>query len=245
MPPELRGQWEKDRAKKAENKRKRALERIQLAADPLAQHKGGKKGRKTMLAAARADGDADLPNRVTDLVSLEQQIRRFLADIGGSNTMALPPANKQTRAQVHQLAMAFNLKSQSKGKGNTRYTTLTKTSKSGVGIQEGKIRRILREATGGTWQGPGGGGGKGRSKAMSLATHREGEEVGKVGVPPPFREGVQVDSRQRRRHRRSERRTWGSRCWHEQQSRQASMPIPGVLCAFAVAVTTLLKEIAY
>ncbi|OJT14888.1 G-patch and R3H domain-containing protein C30B4.02c [Trametes pubescens] len=179
MPPELRGQWEKDRAKKAENKRKRALERIQLAADPLAQHKGGKKGRKTMLAAARADGDADLPNRVTDLVSLEQQIRRFLADIGGSNTMALPPANKQTRAQVHQLAMAFNLKSQSKGKGNTRYTTLTKTSKSGVGIQEGKIRRILREATGGTWQGPGGGGGKGRSKAMSLATHREGEEVGK------------------------------------------------------------------
>ncbi|KAL1945851.1 hypothetical protein VTO73DRAFT_1853 [Trametes versicolor] len=178
MPPELREQWEKDRAKKAENKRKRALERMQLAADPLAQHKGGKKGRKAMLAAARADADADLPNRVTDLVSLEQQIRRFLADIGGSNTMALPPANKETRAQVHQLAMAFNLKSQSKGKGNTRYTTLTKTSKSGVGIQEGKIRRILREATGGAWQGPGGGG-KGRSKTMSLATHREGEEVGK------------------------------------------------------------------
>lgn len=182
-----------------------------LAADPLAQHKGGKKGRKAMLAAARADGDADLPNRVTDIVSLEQQIRRFLADIGGSNTMALPPANKETRAQVHQLAMAFNLKSQSKGKGNTRYTTLTKTSKSGVGIQEGKIRHILRQATGGAWQGSGGG--KGRSKTMSLATHREGEEVGKVSFHPRLSMRYLLTVGRRRRHPRSERRIWGSRCW--------------------------------
>ncbi|KAI0769425.1 hypothetical protein BD413DRAFT_558254 [Trametes elegans] len=179
IPPELRGQWEKDREKKAENKRKRALERQQLAADPLAMHKSGKKGRKAMLAAARAADDADLPNRITDLVSLEQQIRRFLADIGGSNTLALPPADKETRKRVHELALAFNVKSQSKGKGAARYTTLIKTSRSGVGIDERKIRRILKQATNGAWVGPDGGRGKGWSKAMSLAKHREGEVVGK------------------------------------------------------------------
>ncbi|KAI0633502.1 hypothetical protein C8Q77DRAFT_1209507 [Trametes polyzona] len=180
VPPELQEQWQRDRAKKAENKRKRALERMQLAADPLAQHKGGKKGRKAMLAAARAADDMDLPNRIIDFVSLEQQIRRFLADIGGSNSMSLPPADKETRKRVHELAGAFNLKSQSKGSGQTRYTTLIKTSKSGIGINERKIRRILKEATNGAWVAPDGEGRKGRTKAMSLAHHREGEVVGKA-----------------------------------------------------------------
>ncbi|KAI9061711.1 hypothetical protein FKP32DRAFT_1594232 [Trametes sanguinea] len=180
IPPELREQWDKDRAKKAENKRKRAEERMKLAADPLTYHKGGKKGRKAMVAAARAAADADLPNRITDLVSLEQQIRRFLANIGGPQSMSLPPADKETRKRVHELATAFNLKSQSKGSGDSRYTTLTKTSRSGIGINERKIRRILKQATNGAWEGPDTGNyGKGRSKTMSLAKHREGEEVGK------------------------------------------------------------------
>ncbi|KAI0674881.1 hypothetical protein C8Q78DRAFT_1135938 [Trametes maxima] len=179
VPPELQEQWEKDRAKKAENKKKRALDSVHLAADPLAQRKGGKKGRKAMLAAARAADDMDLPHRVTDLVSLERQIRRFLADIGNRSPMSLPPADKETRKQVHELAGAFNLKSQSKGNGAGRYTTLIKTSMSGVGINERKIRRILKQATNGAWEGPDGGYGKGRAKATSLAKHREGEEVGK------------------------------------------------------------------
>ncbi|KAI0644699.1 hypothetical protein C8Q79DRAFT_973205 [Trametes meyenii] len=179
VPPELQEHWDKDRAKKAENKKKRALERMRLAADPLAQRKGGKKGRKAMLAAARAADEMDLPNRITDLVSLEQQIRRFLADIGNRSPMSLPPADKETRKQIHELAGAFNLKSQSKGKGDARYTTLIKTSRSGVGINERKIRRILKQATNGAWEGPDGSYGKGRSKVTSLAKHREGEEVGK------------------------------------------------------------------
>ncbi|KAH9895194.1 hypothetical protein C8Q73DRAFT_645566 [Cubamyces lactineus] len=181
VPPELHEQWEKDRQKKAENKRKRALERMQLAADPLAQHKGGKKGHKAMLAAARAGADADLPNRITDLVSLEQQIRRFLADIGGKSTMALPPADKETRKKIHELAGAFNLKSQSKGSGQNRYTTLTKTTRSGIGINEKKIRRILKQATNGTWEPSGG---YGKTKAVSLAKHRDGEVVGKAIFVP-------------------------------------------------------------
>ncbi|KAH9858987.1 hypothetical protein C2E23DRAFT_746290 [Lenzites betulinus] len=190
VPPELRAQWEKDRAKKAENKRKRALERLQLAADPLAPHKGGKKGQKAMLAAARADADADLPHRVVDFAALEQEIRRFLAD-PARTTMPLPPADKETRKRVHELATAFNLKSLSKGAGKARYTTLAKCPRSGLGISERKIRSILQQAQSGHWIAPdfrkGGGkpreskakGAKGDSKAASLAHHREGEVVGK------------------------------------------------------------------
>jgi len=173
VPPELQDQWDKDRAKKAENKRKRAEAKLAIAADPLAVHKGGKKGRKAMLAAARLNGYVDLPNRVTDLVTLEQQIRRFLADIGGRSSMALPPADKETRAKIHELADAFNLKSQSKGSGVGRYTTLIKTSKSGVGINEKKVRKILKISNK-SWDPPGGG----KGKKSSLAMHQEGEEIG-------------------------------------------------------------------
>lgn len=180
IPPELHEQWEKDRQKKAENKRKRNEERLRIAADPLAQHKGGKKGQKAMLAAARAG--EDLPNRIVDFVTLEQQIRRFLADIGGTNTMSLPPTDKFTRKRIHELAGAFNLKSQSKGSGDARYTTLIKTSKSGIAIKEGKIRQFMREETNGAWEGSGG---RGKGKTVSLAKHKEGEVVGKVLFPPP------------------------------------------------------------
>ncbi|CDO76051.1 hypothetical protein BN946_scf184696.g3 [Trametes cinnabarina] len=212
VPDELREQWEKDRAKKAENKRKRAEDRMKVAADPLAHHRGGKKGRKAMLAAARAAADADLPNRITDFVSLEQQIRRFLADIGGPQIMSLPPADKETRKRVHELATAFNLKSQSKGSGDSRYTTLTKTSRSGIGINERKIRRILKQATNGAWEGPETGK-SGRSKAMSLAKHREGEEVGKASYPRNFVRKHTLTTPVYRRLQRSARQTSASRCW--------------------------------
>ncbi|KAH9949094.1 hypothetical protein B0H21DRAFT_730565 [Amylocystis lapponica] len=175
VPLELKAQWDKDREKKAENKRKRRQDMLEAAADPMAQHKGGKKGRKAMLAAARLDKSVEVPNRVVDFVSLEQQIRRFLADIGGRRTMSLPPADKGTRKKVHELASAFNLKSQSKGDGPGRYTTLTKTSRSGIKINERKIRRILQTETG-DWSAPRG---NGKVPTSSLNKHREGEEVGK------------------------------------------------------------------
>lgn len=133
-----------------------------------------------MLAAARLESHIEVENRVVDLVSLEAQIRRFLFDIGGKDSMALPPCDKATRKRIHELADAFNLKSQSKGKGVGRYTTLTKTSKSGLGINEKKVKRILRTNRDSTWDAPGGGWGKGKGRVHSLAKHREGEEVGKV-----------------------------------------------------------------
>lgn len=174
IPPELQDQWEKDRQKKAENKRKRALARLEAAADPLAQKNGGKKGMKVTLAAARYEGE--LPNRVNDLISLERQIRRFLADIGGPQTMALPPAKKDTRKKVHELATAFNLKSQSKGPEHNRYITLIKTTRSGIAINEKKVGRVLRSVDP-SWEGPDR---NGRVKVSFLAKHKEGEEVGKV-----------------------------------------------------------------
>ncbi|KDQ55660.1 hypothetical protein JAAARDRAFT_133277 [Jaapia argillacea MUCL 33604] len=182
LPPALQEQWAKDRAKKAAYKQERAQARLEAAVDPLVPKKGGKKGRKATLAAARLDPSIEVPNQVFSLITLEQQIRRFLADLGGRDVMSLPPCDKETRKAVHELALAFNLKSQSKGKGQNRYTTLRKTTKSGFGINEGKVARILRRERGGG----GGGGGwngndgwKGKGTAQ-MPRHREGDEVGKA-----------------------------------------------------------------
>lgn len=176
LSPELQEQWEKDRAKKAEHKRQRALDRLMAAADPLSEKKGGKKGMKAALAAARWDTPIEIPNRIVNLATLEQQIRRFLANLGGKREMVLPPCSKETRKTIHELAKAFNLKSKSKGNGKTRYTTLIKTTRSGVGVNERKVSRILKKAFP-DWIGPDG---RNNTKAYSLAKHQEGEEVGKV-----------------------------------------------------------------
>ncbi|KAG5636882.1 hypothetical protein H0H81_006501 [Sphagnurus paluster] len=186
LPPDLQAQWQKDRDKKAENKRARALARMALAADPMSSKKGGKKGRKAMLAAAKLDPTIMvLPNRIIDVTTLVQQIRRFIADVGGPQTMSLPPTDKATRKNVHELALAFNLNSISKGKGDARYTTLTKTTRTGLFVDENKAAKIMRRGGGG-----GGGSGKrgefmgsngrgGGGKPM-MPRHKEGEEVGKA-----------------------------------------------------------------
>lgn len=148
---------------------------LETTADPLAQHKGGKKGRKAMLAVDRLEKSVEIPNRIVDLGTLEGQIRRFIADIGSNNTMVLPPCEKVMRKKIHELAVAFNLKSQSKGHGKGRYTTLIKTSHSGIKVNERKIRRILAEDSG-NWDAPRRNG----RPAVALNKHREGEEVGKV-----------------------------------------------------------------
>jgi R3H domain len=130
-----------------------------------------------MLAAAKLDPTIIvLPNRIIDMTTLVQQIRRFLADVGGPSTMSLPPANKETRKNVHEMAVAFGLNSQSKGNGNARYTTLIKTSRSGVTIDERKVAKIVRSAGGGEFVRTAG---KKGGRAV-VPKHKEGEEVGKV-----------------------------------------------------------------
>lgn len=208
LPEHLRDQWNKDRAKKAKHKKARAQARLEAAADPLTIKKGGKKGRKAMLAAAKFDPTVEIPHRVFDLNAIEQQIRRFIYDVESSTVMSLPPMEKQSRKQVHELALAFNLKSQSKGGGKARYITLTKTSRSGIMINEQKIRRMKRS---GMFMKPIEGGSKGKGKS-TVPKHREGEEVGKVGVFPSVlaRCGLKVYFRQRPR---LAKRILDSKCW--------------------------------
>lgn len=128
-------------------------------------------------------------NRIIDISSLIQMIRRFVADVGGNTTMSLPPTSKETRKNVHELAIAFGLKSVSKGKGEARYVTLSKTTRTGVGrVDERKVARVVKRAGGagargndfgarGDYYGNGNGGKKGGPKGH-VPKHREGEEVG-------------------------------------------------------------------
>jgi hypothetical protein len=116
------------------------------AADSLATKKGGKKGRKAMRKAM--EDEEDYPHQVFDVNSLNNEIIRFLDNLGGPKTMALPPMAKYARKITHELAQAYGLKSQSKGKGDDRYTSLIKTTYSGVGVKENKIAKIIRRAGG-------------------------------------------------------------------------------------------------
>lgn len=183
IPPHLRALWEKDRMKKADRRKARELQRLATAADPLTNKKGGKKGQKAMLAAAASDPTiVVLPNRVIDMTTLVQQIRRFIADLGRSS-MSLPPTNKETRKNVHEMALAFQLKSISKGKGDARYTTLTKTTRTGIEVDEAKVSRILRRGGGAGARGDsfyrGGRNGRG---SVKIPKQQEGDEVGKVSI---------------------------------------------------------------
>ncbi|KAF5377345.1 hypothetical protein D9757_007991 [Collybiopsis confluens] len=185
LPSDLVELWKRDRAKKAAYKQERELARLTAAADPFTEKKGGKKGKKAMLAAARLDPTITvLPNRVIDFTTLVQQIHRFISNLDGPNTMSLPPANKQTRKDVHELATAFGLKSQSKGKGDARYTTLIKTTMTGISMSQKKVAKIVRRAGGGggsfggsdVWK-------KSAEKSQTrngMPRHKEGDEVGKA-----------------------------------------------------------------
>ncbi|KLO18329.1 hypothetical protein SCHPADRAFT_120527 [Schizopora paradoxa] len=178
LPPELQQQWQNDRAKKAENKKKRAAARLAVAADPRAFHKQGKKARKMMLRAIAManDSDNEFPSQIVDYPTLVAQIRLHIADIGGPDTMALPPMAKDDRAKVHEIANAFGLKSVSKGKGKERYTTLVRTSRSGLKVDERKIGKITRTAGAFGFTRPGNRG----EKMASAPRHKEGDEVGKA-----------------------------------------------------------------
>jgi len=165
IPAELHDQWERDRAKKAERKHLRELERLAAASadffTPTKKKKKGKKARKARQAAAAA----------ISLETVAEHMRAFVLDIGGAPMLALPPMEKRTRKLVHDLATAFNLKSKSEGNGKARFTTLTRTTMSGVRVDERKIARILGK--------PDGGGGKSKGKAPGGKIRpRDGEVVG-------------------------------------------------------------------
>ena len=77
-----------------------------------------------------------------NLVQLDNQIHDFLDD-DGHGTMALPPMDKRSRAQVHMLADAYSLKSKSRGAGRSRFITLIKVQRSGKNVDTRKVKSIL------------------------------------------------------------------------------------------------------
>ena len=167
LPKELQEQWERDRAKKAERKHLRALEKLAAALDPFVTKKGGKKARKARLAAALASP--------MSLETVVERMRRFVADLGGAQTHTLPPMDPKTRKSVHDLAHAFKLESKSQNHGAARFTTLKKKPLSGICVDEKAIRRILGRPS--YYEAHEGG--KGKDKAVRIRP-RDGERVGEV-----------------------------------------------------------------
>ncbi|ELU42477.1 heat shock protein Hsp88 [Rhizoctonia solani AG-1 IA] len=139
LPPELQAQWERDRQKKAENKRLRAVQRQASALEKAPKRGAGSKA-------------SFLFNSNTLTLSVvESRLRSFVANLA-QKTMALPAMDKESRRRVHLLAECFTIKTVSKGKGVGRYITLTRTSRTGININENKIRRLVNadnEAIGG------------------------------------------------------------------------------------------------
>lgn len=228
LPEDLKIQWENDRLKKAAFKKARAQARLEAAADPLSRKKGGKKGRKAMLAAASVDPTITvLPNRIIDMVTLVQQIKRFIDD-EERESMALPPTDKHTRKNIHDLAQAFNMTSISKGHGDARYTTLTKTSRSGFDVDENRVAKIVRRRNGprdpfvkkGKTRGDSfvKKGRKARTGTQAQPRPREGDEVGKVKCFFFFKSNDLGPSYYfsfppTRLHRKSIQVILGSACW--------------------------------
>lgn len=173
LSEDLKAQWARDRAKKAENKQRRKQARMLAALDITAPKKGGKKAHKLIMAAFNQLSQTT--NHPMDMSKIESLMREFVANIGGRKTISLPPMDKGTRKAVHELATAFNLKSLSKGGGLGRYVTLTKTTWSGT-INEGKVKALMKRAA--RESGRGFGGQKGGRP--QIPAHREGDEVGKV-----------------------------------------------------------------
>ncbi|KAI5789927.1 hypothetical protein FPQ18DRAFT_261297 [Pyronema domesticum] len=134
IDPELREQignaWHKDRVAK----KLRKIQREEVRAQGLL----GVKAQKT--------GKADLKEKYARGMTMTQvfdEIRQFM--LRDHSSLALPPMTKHDRKTVHDLAAKFNLKSKSIGKGNSRFTTIIKTSRSSsFEYNEEAVDSILR-----------------------------------------------------------------------------------------------------
>ncbi|KAG8957787.1 hypothetical protein FRC03_009820 [Tulasnella sp. 419] len=149
VPADVATQWKKDREKKAQYKQQRAEARLEAQVLSFPRNGKGKgKNKKKMVSTSVEDDGSGPTMQISDLFSLEKQIRLFLADLGGPKTMPLPPMDKESRRRVHMLCQCFNLKSDSKGGGHNRFITIVKTTRSGININEHKVKNILRAEKG-------------------------------------------------------------------------------------------------
>lgn len=196
LPPELLSQWQQDRAKKLENKRKRAealrtaLEndhtgrkgkKVKVQLPPTKVDRHGTKQKPKTLSPDDDDSDSEM-----DIDQLETALWDFVDDEEQAS-LELPPMDKASRKQMHMIAEAVGLKSQSFGTGDARFTTLIKAeSKAKKKVNMGKVDRLFKD-----WkEGPGFGKpakGKAHSKTKDPRPgnakakgkrHREGDVVG-------------------------------------------------------------------
>ncbi|KAF8493604.1 hypothetical protein JB92DRAFT_2818605 [Gautieria morchelliformis] len=170
IPPGLRDQWERDRAKKADRKRLRALARLQSAENASPTRRSSRRNEK-ILGGARVQGRTIYVDHVNTLGVLEELIRKFLGNLDMTQ-LVLPPKKKDWRRRAHLLAEAFNLMSKSTGKEQRRFMTLIKTTRSGININEKKIYRLV--------SGDNGEGFKASQGGAKPVRHRDGDEVGKM-----------------------------------------------------------------
>ncbi|EJD52322.1 hypothetical protein AURDEDRAFT_111072 [Auricularia subglabra TFB-10046 SS5] len=171
VDPALAAQWERDRQKKAQQKREREEQRALIAAAALSpQH--AKHLAKRFMKDNRNSGYATgapiaLPDGKADFVVLEAEVRAFVGDLR-RDALVLPPLDKASRARVHLIAQNFGLKSKSTGGGVSRFVTLSRTSRTRETAQnENKVRRLLY-------------GGALKGGAPRAPRHRDGDEVGKA-----------------------------------------------------------------
>ena len=169
IPPELRDIWNRDREKKADRKRVREIARMRGLAD-LSPTRKSSRGKDKVLGGARFRGDTLFADRINDLGFLEELIRTFLDNLDAKN-LVLPPKGKEWRKRAHSLADAFSLKSKSKGKGDKRYVTLIKTTRSGVRVNEQKVSTLVNGRIGQS---------NPTSERARTIRHRDGDEVGKM-----------------------------------------------------------------
>lgn len=164
----MQSQWEKDRSKKGDYKKARALAR----AEELSQSPHlSKKSPKPPLSIG--------PN---DASTLNIQIKHFLSVDIGKKSLSLPAMSKKSRVAVHLLAELYGLKSKSLGKGKDRFPVLERTSRSAVaGVDERRVRAIIGTAAGERYEGGGGGKARGKMGGLWAALSGDGKKSGRVG----------------------------------------------------------------
>lgn len=156
--------WENDRIKKKERKQ----DREELRAQGLLGNKNGKANMR------------DKYKEGMGMPQIKEEIKLFLQS--DHTTLALPPMEKEERKSVHQLAVAFNLKSKSDGSGKKRFPVIYKTQRTQPfsdltfdAIASGMSRRFLKRPD---VKGRKVAGGRDRGGNMGAVSYRDGDVVG-------------------------------------------------------------------
>ncbi|KAI8991847.1 hypothetical protein BDF20DRAFT_984442 [Mycotypha africana] len=137
VPPSLRGgmqRWCQKQQQESNRKAKRREEFIAKQQELMNNGKGKRRGKKNGTLQSFAD---------TRLDRIDQRIRQFIED-DSISSYQFAPMPAFLRKQVHVLAEAYNLKSYSEGKGDTRFTIITKTKRTTIPDDDRFLQDYIR-----------------------------------------------------------------------------------------------------